>query len=552
VPRFISSRLQIAGTLVTETALHVGGQWMSADTDLPLARNGRDELYIPGTSIAGVIRSWCENHFRNQNDKRQIHPIVPELFGPKSPTSETEVHASFVIVDDIALPDETQCDIRDSVGIDRIYGTAAEHAKFDRAILPRGIGLSFKMTVEVGKNHSANESKALISELLAALSKSRLRLGGAKTRGLGCIKLKDCSITEEYLHDRESVIRLLKHEVSAKSFASWLTEFQQSLTDVNEEDRSRIDSLRPLQSQLHIKIKWEPKYALMVKASYDGIGVDVLPLTSGNGKDQVSLVLPGSSIKGAFRAQSERIVRTMKSDEFHREADFHKQIKVELVEELFGAKKESPGDKDTEPQKERLGLGALSIDDCYFGKQMNLTDWQAVETGKTTVMVKGKEQEVNYTEQELWQALKKIEGSSNDLSSPTREFAIAHHVAIDRWTGSASDGALFSELQPTVKTGWDDICLTLDFSRLRTAEGDPDEPLRRRCLMLLLLVLRDFAENRLPLGFGTNRGMGEVENVSFNTSGFYDIKWDQGKLVFNDPKLKSDLEKEWNNWLNQN
>jgi hypothetical protein len=68
--------------------------------------------------------------------------------------------------------------------------------------------------------------------------------------------------------------------------------------------------------------------------------------------------------------------------------------------------------------------------------------------------------------------------------------------------------------------------------------------------MLLLLVLRDFAENRLPLGFATNRGMGEVKDVSFAISGAYEVEWKDGKFDFTKPaSLKSDLEMEWNSWL---
>src|SRR5205085_12076791 len=53
------SRLKIEGTLTALTPMHVGGYGDSPDTDVPLARNGEDKCYVPGTSLAGVLRAWC-------------------------------------------------------------------------------------------------------------------------------------------------------------------------------------------------------------------------------------------------------------------------------------------------------------------------------------------------------------------------------------------------------------------------------------------------------------------------------------------------------------
>ena len=185
----------------------------------------------------------------------------------------------------------------------------------------------------------------------------------------------------------------------------------------------------------------------------------------------------------------------------------------------------------------------MSIDDCYAEKSFEADVWREVESGKM-------QPDETYKDQELWQGLKKIDLnkkpdeslSEQEKIEDTKDFKISHHVAIDRWTGGASEGALYSVLQPTAKIGWQDICLTLDFSRL------PDDK-KLPSLMLLLLVLRDFAENRLPLGFATNRGMGEVEAVSFKTSGLYDIEWKENQFVFTDTNLKSNLATEWQEWL---
>jgi CRISPR/Cas system CSM-associated protein Csm3 (group 7 of RAMP superfamily) len=566
--RELDSRLKINGTLTAQTALHVGGHGESPDTDLPLAQNGAGKFYIPGTSIAGVLRAWCEKNF----DKTEI----AKLFGPKHKRGDADGHASYVIVEDIELPNELQSEIRDGVGIDRFYGVAAERAKFDRAVLPRGTELKICLTVEIEKRRKIEgkdkagkafvrdetddertsriaRTKAILGYLLSALQTGEIRFGASRTRGLGRVtltKLKEIEVQE------------------FNKILSWLNSNQnvQSFTDktqiANEIDKklSKSAIANPSSQLLEIKIAWRPKSALMVKAGYEGIGVDMLPLVSGNGKDNVSLCLPGSSIKGALRAHAERIIRTLRDSE--RKTDFHEQIKLPLVIELFGAKKETDG------QATHLGLGALSVDDCYAEKQFNAELWREVEVGKVygeksyDEEVKKKNANGQEVEVTLWQALKKIDGSG-DLKSNTENFRISHHVAIDRWTGGASEGALYSVLQPTPLIEWQDISLTLDFARLQNADGSLNQSLQKKCLMLLLLVLRDMAENRLPLGFATNRGMGEVRigKICFRGSGLSggleclnrnSSDWlilSEGRFSCLDQNLKKDLREEWLKWM---
>lgn len=523
--RKIQSRLQIKGTLMTETPLHIGGYGESYETDMALARNGRDEFYIPGTSLAGALRAWFENAF-GEDEAIGIWGFQED--DKKKPgTKDDRSNASFVLIEDLTLPGQIQSELRDGVGINRSYGTAASQAKFDRAILPKGAKLNLEMTVEIQKD--APKIKAMFGHLLEASAGGDIRLGAAKTRGLGKVKLKSVEIVEQISGDRDSLLQFL----AGKSLAC-------SIQDLKDSDPSvKANS----SSKLTIAITWQPKSALMVKAGYDGIGVDMLPLTSADGRKQVSLCLPGSSIKGAFRSHAERIVRTLKPDSFPRENDFHEQIKVDLVTELFGAKKEQNGGAGY------LGLGVLSVDDCYAEQGMEEEVWREAESGEMK-----NDKTYSDSSQGLWQALKKVDLnkrpeenlSESEKSSDTKNFRISHHVAIDRWTGGASEGALYSVLQPAAATRWNDIRLSLDLSPSRLL---PDKKLKS--LMLLLLVLRDFAENRLALGFATNRGMGEVGKVSFSISGLYDIGWDQDakRFIFTDENLKENLEKEWREWL---
>ena len=589
--RKIHSRLLIEGTLMAETPLHVGGFGESIDTDLPLAQNGRGEWYVPGTSIAGVLRSWCLKHFGQlafQADKT----LIEEIFGFQK---ANKGHASFVLIEDATIDkaNEVLTEIRDGVGIDRFYGTAADKAKFDRAILPRGTKLNFQMTVEIGDGHDANKSKAVIGHLLEALTKSQIRFGAARTRGLGRIRLMGKKKESDDSEDKVEI-----KEQSLLGFDNILELLNGGGEPLSIKTLKSATSLETNSApQLEVFIHWKPRLSVMVKAGYDGIGVDMLPLTSGVSKDKLALCLPGSSIKGAVRSHAERILRTVlpDCDCTKDKSNFHDQIdSIPLIEEIFGARnkseKEGTGSQTNKKcksnAKAKLGLGALAIDDCYAEATMNAQQWRKVEVAADAKEINDQQDkagEASYYQRELWKRLREIdvamgiEGSEQpkELSlqqyqEPTQRFRVNHHVAIDRWTGGAAEGALYSVLSPT-KVEWEEMRLTLDFGRI-------EQESRLPALMLLLLTLRDIAENRLPFGFATNRGMGEIAIQSFEFVGSGKIQTrklveqngeiieqdgeieielkdslsatvDKGKCKFADGTLKEQLQRRWKKWL---
>jgi CRISPR/Cas system CSM-associated protein Csm3 (group 7 of RAMP superfamily) len=291
--------------------------------------------------------------------------------------------------------------------------------------------------------------------------------------------------------------------------------------------------------KLEITICWKPTLPLMNKAGYEGIGVDMLPVTSGVADDKLSLVLAGSSIKGAFRSHAERIVRTLNPTKYGHKESFNDQIdEIDFVENLFGERKKTlKTDDDNQDEKERrekarkkrLGLGALSIDDCHSIESFDQANWREVEQSSV-------DKDETYTT-----FLSKL----SQIEKANLRFYPTQHTAIDRFTGGVADGALYSVLAPH-NIEWQPIRMSLDFGR---ADGKD-----KCCLMLLLLILRDLAENRLPLGFATNRGMGEIEVGKIEITESYNIVWQNGKFEFADEKQKSEITEEWKKcvaWKNQ-
>ena len=114
-------------------------------------------------------------------------------------------------------------------------------------------------------------------------------------------------------------------------------------------------------------------------------------------------------------------------------------------------------------------------------------------------------------------------------------FTPAALVAIDRWTGGAADNFLFSRLEPdlapitlTASIDPERIAPPPDFWKKRYPQRDiPDErralaSFRGAALALFLVTLRDFARGRIPLGYGVNRGLGDLDLCTATISGWSD------------------------------
>ena len=165
---------------------------------------------------------------------------------------------------------------------------------------------------------------------------------------------------------------------------------------------------------------------------------------------------------------------------------------------------------------DKLGLGALCVDDCY-GALIDAQQWANVLAAGDTSLCDALDQA--------------------GLGSWQQAF----HVAIDRWTGGAAESMLYTVLEPHAMS-WEAIEMSVDLERTHPAG-----------VTLLLLVLRDLVQGRLPLGFGVNRGLGAVKDVTvtvtphaaptFGTASF--------SLTGLPKEVKDTLNSAWQQWLKQ-
>ena len=140
--RKTSYTLELTGELVAVTPLHIGGADTGDTVDMPFARDGAGNLYIPGTSLAGAIRAW-----------EGMADVSDDLWGYAG-KSDLEDHASHLIFDDAPLRIDAgdggaATELWHGIGIDRHSGATATGIKFDREVLPRGSRFGFRLQLEV-------------------------------------------------------------------------------------------------------------------------------------------------------------------------------------------------------------------------------------------------------------------------------------------------------------------------------------------------------------------------------------------------------------------
>jgi CRISPR/Cas system CSM-associated protein Csm3 (group 7 of RAMP superfamily) len=515
--RRVKDRLVITGTLVAETPIHVGGIDGNPATDMPLSVNGLGKVYVPGTSLAGPLRHWLIEGFG--------HDTVETFWGRiPSKTPGDKGHASYVSIADaeVTLPSNSTPEIRDGVGIDRFRGAAAEGIKFDREVLPKGTKISFKMIFDTNND---GIGKGELRALVEALLQGDIRLGAAKTRGLGKIKLKNDFKVEHFgLQTHEGILGLLEGKSSSKTNKTplgWLGD-------------AAVPNKKP---RIRITIDWRPLGPVMVKSSADGTGIDMIPLVTGDGNGKQAPVIPGASAKGSLRSQSERILATVDGCRLAEGTAFIDQVsRLPLIETLFGAVKK----KDDRP-KSQSGRGALSIDDCLANAPLAMAEWQKIADD--------------------WD---NKPGNSAIPQAVNPKLDVAMHVAIDRWTGGAAEGALFSAAEP--RFDWNPLVIEIDVERL--VPGVKERPARmanakHAALALFLLSLRDMVDGLVPLGFGVNRGYGDIEVTSLTIAvdnaaadpaiaslkGLQIKKGTDGRAVFSDPVKLEKVDKAWKEYL---
>lgn len=488
-------------------------------------RNGLGEAILPGRSIKGAIRAAFEEHM---NELRFSKEDLKNLWGGEmrrevgTGKESLPLRASALTFHHTVVWDRTRGALphRMSTAIDRATGGAADGALFAYEYLPVDTTFDIRVSAEARekKQEPRNEGetqapaptsdategsspadsklvKKALKGIVTLIDSELISLGGRTGSGWGRIKLNGTAT-----YRVQSVVQSEK---------GGLKNTLDQLLDLSEPKKLTPDkhsSYRPSRST--IEIQWQAPSGLFVGMNKpDGMKptkedtVPAAPLRNWHlddkhradhgdvtypkvaHEDKASLLLPGTSIRGTLRSHCARIARSIVSDsegcdKLGMPEDVHKQLAVDpiLVRYLFGT---------TEYR------GAVHVHDCE---------------GRIPIQ-EGKDKPLKLTRN-----------------------------AIDRVTGSAAHGALYSELLYPHAT-WDSIQIDVDHAQLcRNIRQDPggfvlpdpsssdkDYELPgfkihlQAAILLLTIAVTDLCQGVLPLGGGTGGGLGfiDVSRVSF-------------------------------------
>ncbi len=500
-------------------------------------RNGLGEAILPGRSIKGAIRAAFEEHMDELGfSKEELKSLWGGEMRRDVGTRKKQrgdgtykslpLRASALTFHHAVVWDRNQGDLphRMSTAIDRTTGGAADGALFAYEYLPVDTTFEIRVSAEAQDRtpgstkdkdgQSTTPSKetkgtppappALVERALQAvvtlLHGKCISLGGRTGAGWGRIE----PLNENARYDCKLVV--VPGSQSEKGDpASSLAQILDQHSPVYIEPHQNLDRQS---ASTNIKIEWQAPAGLFVGMNKpDGIKsseedtVPAAPLRNWHlddkhradhgdatypkvaHEDKASLLLPGTSIRGALRSQCSRIARSIVSDsegcdKLGMPEDVHKQLAADpiLVRYLFGT---------TEYR------GAVRVHDC--------------------------------------------EGRIPTQEEKDKPLKLTRN-AIDRVTGSAAYGALYSELLYPHAT-WDPIVIEIDHAQLcRNIYQDPgdcvlpsaptsDQECKhpaiknrlRAAILLLTMAVTDLCEGVLSLGGGTGGGLGliEVSRVSF-------------------------------------
>ena len=329
-----------------KTPLAVGSGKGDLITDQMVARDINGLPYIPGTTIAGILRSVLKikkydksifgfiekpeekknrlkkNKQMNLNEGSQI--IFSSAHIVKSGDKVVE-ELSMNVFEDENLKHFEELPIRQHVCIG-LNGTARDKGKFDEEIVFKGTRFCFE--IELLSNEENNE---IFKQILDELCKDTIRFGGGTRKGFGEITIVKYQQTELDLKNSNSLNAYLKKSSSLND------EFW---TEIKADTPTRIETES-------ITLSLNVKDFILIGSGLEGEKVDNIPVKEDiiiweNGIPQLKpfFILPATSIKGALAHRTDYHYRTKKGvflDELFKDSENPTIYDTLCKEELFGS-----------------------------------------------------------------------------------------------------------------------------------------------------------------------------------------------------------------------
>lgn len=511
------------------TAVHIGSGKGGETTDAPLRRDAQGRIVLPGTAIAGALRTtatrlaprmnldsqnpFCAAIDKGKTDLKPCACPVCHLFGDLHPGTEEnaqspKTHASHLWIYDAPLAeDQAAAFVRDGVGIDRQSGASASAgaAKFDLEVLPAGIYFDLRMELR----EPFEQDMMLLAATLAEWQAGRGRLGGRTARGLGAFELKGLRCAGLKLDTGDDLIKYLtskKPWESATVDDDWMSQNlkkamgliqntpEPKLNKDDKDEAEKAAKVKEAVAQSWITINFDLQFNgpfLIHDATLAGlIGYDHAPLleklppANRDDKWRARPVLSGAGFRGVLRSHAERIARTLathavweinpdkRKDEFLKACPACNPLQSNWQKPLANCDKLLSDHHDS----------TLTTHQEATDKHLCLACWLFGSTRRGSRLA-------------IQDAGMILENEEKRLPYKPQDF-----LAIDRFTGGGLEGAKFDALGLYAPRFH--VCMHLE----NPADWE---------LGWLTLVLRDLRDELVTFGFGAAKGYGVAKAEEF-------------------------------------
>ena len=433
--------------LEAETALFVGSGETSLINDALVQKDHHGFPMIQGTSLAGVLRHALEDN-DSTTDWKSFFGYQEEN---KGLGSKVKISSAYFLLPNNKIGEGLASDYsghlehfnnlpsRQHVRITD-KGVAADKGLFENEVVYKGCRFIFEIEIK-GDGSETAQWEALLKELNSPL----FRIGQGTRNGYGKLVVKSC---------HQKIFNL----TDAGDFKVYL-DFNPSF-NVNNTclEKYKFDNNHIQLTHYQLKLKPDDFFIFGSghgdkEANNTPFTEDVLVYNNGNIETRKHTVIPASSIKGAishrtcfhFNKLDKIYADNIDKDNFDELSKEYIGENNTAVASLFGV----GGGKDDARR------GRVIIDDLYFS-----------------------EEEINNEK-------------------------ILNHVAIDRFTGGALEGALFSEKVSQLKKETSGIELNIWVEKGKE-EKDKDQNIEKA----FEEALKDICKGLLPLGGMTTKGHG--------------------------------------------
>lgn len=449
-----------------ETPLAVGSGERDVMTDRLVATDVNGLPYIPGTALAGVLRNAVEQvdkddvfGFQKGSDGQGSRLILSsaQMIGKDGKVIDGLQEIKF---DDPFYANFQNLPIRQHVRISH-KGAAEQGGKFDEQVVYKGTRFCFEMEL-VGNKDDEKDWEILIAEF----SNPAFRIGGGTRKGFGAIIVEDikCKTLNLKLENDLSMYLEKTSELELND-KFWIEDYKYAKPTSQSEN------------WIHYEITLTPDDFFLFGSGFgseDGsadmsyVTEKVIDWSTGTGMfTDEKVLIPATSVKGALA---------------HRTAFyFNKNLKLFSDELMQDGKLES------------MLKEGYKIPETIKRFDSNISDHRARMASEGNPAVRAM---FGYSAND--DEGKRGNVIFSDIFLSERKNAkqkLLNHVAIDRFTGGAMDGALFSEEVTVFKE---------QFALKILVKGD----VKGDYLKAFECALNDLCAGMLPLGGGTMRGHG--------------------------------------------